>query len=750
LFRKSLKHASAVAEAELDYTDIYLEQAYALVGLASCQLNQSHPEQALLTCINALRRLEEGISRGPRAGALHNYSGVVHRKLGAIHRILGNHDQAVQEFHLALRSHDHARVNSRISASLVEKSTTWRELGNLLKAKSDAEGADHAYRAANKSARSAVELGLHSRAAYRASLLAEIALATLEQQRSNPENALRLYRSASRIASAGLRRYPGELLVRFHLGECLKASGLINRQMGRIGSARRFYKQSHRIFNEGLSAAPNHPDLNSGKAQVLEQMIFLLTRNGDRPESFKYYDDILETLERQISFAPENVYAQRRLALYLKSAGDAYVRAARINTGRTLFDRAIAISNGLLEAEGRDYSASLALVGSLVAIGLIHLRTGNREEAWAALRQGIIAARSANPTDLGQSRLRVLWADCERHLGALHQSYSQYTEAETEFMESIEIAKQGLVSSPKDILLNEALCNGLNTLGSLQRIRSEWSFALASFSEMRSVATFTASTHPTERVGAMQLGDSWNLTGQVYSDTESWEQAIDAYRKALVEYERAPRLSFMLQLSKGQARRRLGAALTEVCEFDEASKLLRLAITTYSRMLRRGADNPSLLNSLAYARLHLAISLHQRGKHALSKALAAKAETDVERCLALAPTNFIYLLTRSEILHHRALIAIKQKTPAEARSFIEEAVSLCDAVLAESPDRLPTLKVKAQILLSYAQLLSAEHDAGTQHSINEAQAVAAKYSSLAPHTPWIARFMNDVENIALT
>jgi serine/threonine protein kinase/tetratricopeptide (TPR) repeat protein len=257
----------------------------------------------------------------------------------------------------------------------------------------------------------------------------------------------------------------------------------------------------------------------------------------------------------------------------------------------------------------------------------------------------------------------------------------------------------------------------LRGLGLLHQEMGQREPARSYFEQARPVFEALSAAHPQRWRYRQSLGAAYSDWGNFLRDTESWPEALEAYRKALAVKEQLARdfpAELELQIDLGIAHGNLGASLTDRGQFAEAENELRRATQSLGAIVKKPAATPEARHTLGLSHTNLGLLLYMTGSAESEPELLAAVQI-LEPLVAENPQETQYQRTLAAAYNH--LGGHYRDSQQDAKSFEAYDKSLqLYSHLAERFPAVPTYVSEFGATLSNLAMLRLN-----QNNLDEAQ-----------------------------
>lgn len=436
---------------------------------------------------------------------------------------------------------------------------------------------------------------------------------------------------------------------------------------------------------------PTDPSLRLGTALAHSRLGDIYRLQGQNDNAAKAYNTAIEQLTalRSEFSGPEYTFqlagAYNRLGEQLRPHDSAGAENA--------YDRALTLQKelGLRFPDSPEYALELALIYNNRGI-LLATDTTRAADAESSYREAIATFEKLTSNRDDRAAFFRL-AQTYNNLGTLlRQKPDQQANAELSYRKAIEVMEGLRREQPNRREYKEELAKFHNNLGNLHVIRREFESALVA--NQRALELFEELAAPVRGL-SNELANGYNSRGlilqqlsQAQGGTKAGRQrdAEEAYQRSIQIFANLGR-DFKDFAQESDAKARYGNALAnlgrlrmESGDLEEATRLLKLAVTHYSGALSSRAPRSDYQRNLAGIYWMLAES------HLLSGDLVAAAEAGELSTRALPAQESYYragrILTRAAELAQGTRTSAGEKREQLRRSYAARAIRMLERAVA--------------------------------------------------------------------
>ena len=213
--------------------------------------------------------------------------------------------------------------------------------------------------------------------------------------------------------------------------------GSLRSELGQKGPAGVAFKRSAELIDELLLLAPGNPKYRYSRAWLhFNNALYLANRERKYDESLAEHEKGIALVEGLVAESPQSVSYQPALSIMLANWAATAEARGRVEEVERFFPRIVEMSRKTLAIDPGNAMFRHNLALSLDARSLLLFRKGQRDEAFAILREAIglvrgIVAESTGPTPIDQSLVRFLnrFADYAKAVGQVEESRKSRREA---------------------------------------------------------------------------------------------------------------------------------------------------------------------------------------------------------------------------------------------------------------------------------------------------------------------------------
>jgi serine/threonine protein kinase/tetratricopeptide (TPR) repeat protein len=418
---------------------------------------------------------------------------------------------------------------------------------------------------------------------------------------------------------AAVRDEDGRALARAMLGDI---SGEITRLAGAT-HARELIAGAALEYLDGLAAeAGGDPailnEVSDGYQRLGEILGQSLVGNvGDAAGAVEALERARDIRADLAADAPDNVLAQRRLAISEAQLSDALRRAGDTQAARERIEESLRIRRALAAANPGDDDVQRELADGLLAYGDVLRRTGERDEAAALFDESVevretLAARIPGDLDLQRDLSSV-----HLRLGRMASERGDNDAALTHYQRVRRVRADLVTADPDSSLARRDLmwahyfvADPLLALGRIDEAAEELRAARA-----------IAETRFTEDGANTEARRDLLLVVQRLGDIELWDRenaagAIDAYQRAATLAGAAVQDdpdNATLTVDYGMTMRRLGDAQAGAGAHGEAVSAYARALELLEGALAQDASRTTLRPDIAWIRVAMGVSMREAG-----------------------------------------------------------------------------------------------------------------------------------------
>lgn len=512
-----------------------------------------------------------------------------------------------------------------------------------------------------------------------------------------------------------------------------------------------------------LAKAPTHPDILDLRADALQRSGHVWSARYEINQALDAFKSALSLRETSLGGAatdhPEHLNA---LAILLKDIAVAHNRNGEPRLALDLARRAVTVADRLAGMEGQELAAAESRAACLVVIADMHRQLGNRDDALAAVADGIsyvdqtlaLTADSVpwlrrkshfhliegdvhkanrdypkalteyaaahrirqrlHDADTQNATISVETGYARVKLGEVLLAQSERDAAEREFEQALALYDAVIALNPEHRLAARHSLDALDGLGEVFRQKKTPQKMLETAQRKLTIAAHILSADPANRDAQRSVARVRISIGDAYRELKEEDRAIESYGLAGTEMQKLREPSLSDERELATALENLGDTLAAKARGEEAERILQMAIDLRRGHAERAGATVGAKQRHAYAMEKLAEVHLDQGK-ALKALELVEASIKIREPLIdqeTSPETYRQLALAYDY-HARAKIALGD--PAAALSTIAKALPIRERLLTGKPDEPQrrrnlafTLKLKGEALLAQGDCTGAE------------------------------------------
>lgn len=282
----------------------------------------------------------------------------------------------------------------------------------------------------------------------------------------NQEQAVKLLQEAVKHITKVTAANSSDSQSQSELAETLSIHAVVLRKLNRFDEALKTYQSALRIYVELVRANPESALIRNGLARVQNNLGLLHDMMGQHADAIGCLKDAVETRKQLVASEPDNRYwasdlANSNLSLgrHLDESGD-FVQAAE------RYLDALGLLQDAARRFGHDAELQSRLAKVQQSIGVMHIKSGNHQEALKALQASFANYQQLHEQTPASVDFRL---ELAATLGNMGIALQQTKEAADAFRQAIIVQKELVQLVPTRVAFREDLAAGYENLAIILR-----------------------------------------------------------------------------------------------------------------------------------------------------------------------------------------------------------------------------------------------------------------------------------------